>query len=322
MRNWLEIPDYLLTQIVNGYINQNKSQLNSYLKKELGWKNDVSFLDFSEINEKTRQLEVFANQHNICFSEGTMLNRKDTLIDFKEVLVLANHFNDDIILLDFSKIILVDKLTDIEQFKTIHYRYNQPRVLASCFKQHQKFICFKEIAANPIALVKQFSLGSANTFTNDLNRKLFDALTNNHFSTEEINNLINKGADINALNKDGHNILSYLLDDWSNSYFFEPSKIEEEFHRQLLIVQQLIHWKVNVSHIVVEKPCIGFLEYLPNYKLVEPLIKAGANPNSKNLETGISLIDEIAGAIQHKNFDNNDLGYYEAMFQILEKYED
>lgn len=320
MKNFIDIPDYLLTLIVNQYIQLNNKELNQFLRDNLGWKNPILFLDFKDINTATIELSEYAKLQNITFKHAAKSRQKNIDIDFQKVIVLANKENQEIVLLDFSKVIPFDKLNDTERFKSIYYNFNEPRILASNLTLNLKEIHLVEIASNTIEFVKQFNLGCANTFTNELNNQLFRTLTYDNFKTQVINDLINKGADINALDKEGHTVLSYLLG-FGWGYPIIDDNIDAQFNRQLKIVEQLIIWGINVNHIVHTTPTIQFIRGSLNYKLIEPLIKAGCKPNQQELEVGSCLIDDIAADIQFKIFENKYLGYLETIYQILEKYE-
>ncbi|MCB0739279.1 MAG: hypothetical protein KDC92_17350, partial [Bacteroidetes bacterium] len=70
-----------------------------------------------------------------------------------------------------------------------------------------------------------------------------------------VNELVTQRADVNAINKDGHNLLTYFLDKlWMSGMDLVINEgalqAEAEFDRQLAIVNQLIDLGVNASHIV------------------------------------------------------------------------
>ncbi|MEZ5001447.1 MAG: hypothetical protein R2730_00305 [Chitinophagales bacterium] len=164
----------------------------------------------------------------------------------------------------------------------------------------------------------------------ELNNALFQLIhADQSIDWKAVNELVTQGADVNAINKDGHNILTYFLDElWMSGMDLVINEgalqAEAEFDRQLAIVNQLIDLGVKADHIVAEddSTCLDYVRFTNNYKLIEPLIKAGANPNRKSEEDGCTVIDDIASDIHITHGHPIPVGYWEAMYQILLKYDE
>lgn len=306
MKSPFFIHDYLFTQIVNNYLKSNEA-LNRYLKEKHEWKGDVDFLTLEQIKKVTQNLEVLAEskgEENGIYCKEKKWNRRDSdWIDASESIVLACNQYQEMILLDYRQV----------------EKYSETLVLASY--PHKKYgQRYRVIAKHPICFIQKFDLGSPNILNSKLNSSLFSVMSVDDFDIKKVKEYIRKGANVNALNKDGHNILTYLLGDlWLSSAVYKNT--EEEFNRQLNIVQQLLALGVNVNHIAIDVNCFHYVYRIGNYKLIKPLIQAGADPNFSNIESGATTLDNIYGdLITHSYRSEQEKVYWETIAQILEKY--
>lgn len=310
MQSPLNINDYLLTQVVNGYININNEALNSFLKKELNWESDAQFLSLEQIRSETFNLanlaKNFSNEYGIYFKENQKVNINKTKIDANKSILLACNYDEESIVLDYRPQDNNEKLST----------FNEPSILGSYFdnKLGQRY---RKISENPIEFFTNFRLGSPNTFTCKLNNKLFELIDEDNSISKRVIELLDKGADINTINMDGHNILTFLLSKWDSTIHIY-NKIEKEFDRQLKVIIQLINLGVNVNHITVFDNCFKYVYYSRNYKLIAPLIEAGADLSFKNLESGSSIFDDVKSDLFLANYSNNiEKSYLECICQEM-----
>lgn len=148
---------------------------------------------------------------------------------------------------------------------------------------------------------------------NPLDNQLFVEFHKNEIDQDKVRLLIEQGANINATDEIGWNIL------WN--YIFEREdrwKDNEDFFINLSEIYFLIDLGININYTHDGLNCLYLTIMAKDYETTKLLLEAGANPNCmSSVDTGgYSLLDKASdelGAFELKKWSDND----EAIWQLL-----
>jgi len=118
-------------------------------------------------------------------------------------------------------------------------------------------------------------------FDNELDNALFCEILKDNFSEYKICELINNGANLNAVDKNGNSIFINLLGNVSSG----------EKPLNLLLIKLLIDLGVDLNYEYEGTNCLYIACLTYKSELVELLLKFGANPNCVGSAQSESLLD-------------------------------
>lgn len=136
---------------------------------------------------------------------------------------------------------------------------------------------------------------------------LFYELVSDKIDKIKVAHYLKQSANINYINKEGHNAISYLLEQNIWFDYSTEEEFEEEFNKQYNNLKYILSLGIDVDFLYDEENYFQAIQYTLNYKLIELFVNAGTDINRKDSDEGLTILCDLECSVflNERNGDEN-----------------